>query len=197
MKWFKHDCMASLDPRLSFLAKDHGVEGLGIYWILLEEMGRLSNTLHLKIQGLSPKADRNFEALKDRCRRVRIENGTPKPIADIPVYPAEILGNRAFTAVEKVKSVIGKCVDVGLFDEVKWTDYGILSSRDFASMADEYTRKCKRSDPEQRVPAIELMDWVPARLEHSPDSLAECIEHVRTTPERVRTPSDSVGPEQK
>ena len=193
MKWFKHDCMASLDPRLSFLAKDHGVEALGIYWIILEEMGRLSNTLHLKIQGPSPKADRNFEDLKDRSRRFRYENGTPRPVDDIPVYPAEILASRTFTTVEKVKSVIGKCVDIGLFEEVKWTDYGILCSRDLASMADEYTRKCKRSDPERRVPAIELMDWVPTRLEYLDKSSPEGTDHIRTSLDKLRTSSDVVG----
>ena len=40
MKWFKHDTMASHDAKIKRLRLRHGLEGVGLYWSLLEAIAR-------------------------------------------------------------------------------------------------------------------------------------------------------------
>ena len=52
MKWFHHECAARYDSKLQILGSEHGAEGIGIYWGLLEEIGQHSDTFHLKVIGV-------------------------------------------------------------------------------------------------------------------------------------------------
>jgi hypothetical protein len=36
MKWFKHDSDASRDPKIRKLRRRHGLEGVGLYWTIIE-----------------------------------------------------------------------------------------------------------------------------------------------------------------
>ncbi len=148
MRWFKHDCMARNDPRLMVLLARHGCEGLCLYWILLEETGKLSNTLHLKISGLSTDADSSFNKLQKPEQFLRDPWQYSRHPKEIPVYPAEILAKSVNTKLEKLRYVIATCVDIGLFDETKWIGHNVLYCPGFASLADPYTRAMnKRSSP--------------------------------------------------
>ena len=40
MKWFKHDSVANIDPKLRKLRIKYGMEGYGLYWYLLECIAR-------------------------------------------------------------------------------------------------------------------------------------------------------------
>lgn len=183
MKWFHHECAARHDPKLQTLGATFGAEGLGIYWGLLEEIGEHSDTFHVKISGISEEADKRFAQLVGGSRLPERDSfRSTLDMEKIPRIPLRILARVLFTTPRKLKTMIETCIEVGLFEAVKWREYNVLHSPSFEHRADDYTRRQQRKTDTQRSASI-----------GSPDG-------VRTlsgqTPEFVRTKSASVPPEQ-
>ncbi|MGA9116798.1 MAG: hypothetical protein WB626_08490 [Bacteroidota bacterium] len=147
MKWFHHECAAKHDPKLQTLGAAFGAEGAGIYWGLLEEIGRLSDTFHLRITGLSPEADaRPLPSLAGRT-------GRPIPPGRVPVIPFRILARMLFTTPRKLEAVLGSCVEVGLFDGERWSGFSLLYSPSFELRADDYSRRqLRKTNPSGQSP---------------------------------------------
>jgi hypothetical protein len=142
MKWFHHECTARHDPKLQMLGDSFGIEGIGIYWALLEEIGGHSDTFHLKVTGLSSEIDQMFSELCLDSRRshdqlfLRV-----KDLDEIPKIPLRLVARQLFTSSEKIESVISLAVEIGLFDSAKWMKYNVLYSSGFEHRADDYTRR--------------------------------------------------------
>ena len=145
MKWFHHECSAKHDPKLQTLAAQHGAEGLGIFWGLLEEIGQHSDTFLLKISGISAIADRTFEEIlqDDAKAPPELASGRCAP-GSIPRFPLKILAKILFTSPQKLERVIHSAVEIGLFERKPWQDYSILYSEAFERRADDYTRRVHR-----------------------------------------------------
>jgi hypothetical protein len=161
MKWFHHECAAKHDPKLQTLGAQHGAEGLGIFWGLLEEIGQHSETFHLKISGVSAIADRTFE-------EILLDEGKAPPelgqgrihLRSVPRFPLKILAKILFTTPQKLERVVQSAVEIGLFERGVWQEYSILHSQAFERRADDYTRRVHRrhtgirtasgQDPDQR-----------------------------------------------
>lgn len=47
--WFTHDFAASEDPKMLFLRQALGIEGVGIFWFLIEKLAQNNGKLPLKI----------------------------------------------------------------------------------------------------------------------------------------------------
>lgn len=50
MKWFKHDSMAAYDAKIKRLRLRHGLEGVGLYWTLVESVARSVEPHNLSFQ---------------------------------------------------------------------------------------------------------------------------------------------------
>lgn len=145
MKWFHHECAAKHDPKLQTLGAQHGAEGLGIFWGLLEEIGQHSDTFHVKISGVSTIADRTFEEilLDDAKAPPELAHGHGAT-GSIPRFPLKILAKILFTSPQKLERVIQSAVEIGLFERKVWQEYSILHSQAFERRADDYTRRVHR-----------------------------------------------------
>jgi hypothetical protein len=145
MKWFHHECAARHDPRLQTLGATCGAEGLGVYWGLLEEIGQHSDTFHLKVTGVSEKADQDFADFLRNPERTS-DMVLPDYIAAhrIPRLPLRILAKNLFVTGKKLLAIVKACVDIDLFDSLKWAKYNILYSPAFERRADDYTRRQQR-----------------------------------------------------
>lgn len=145
MKWFHHECAAKHDPKLQTLGAQHGAEGLGIFWGLLEEIGQHSDTFHLKISGISAIADRTFEEiLQDEAKAPAALGVGHRAIGSLPRFPLKILAKILFTSPQKLERVIHSAVEIGLFERKPWQEYSILYSQAFERRADDYTRRVHR-----------------------------------------------------
>ncbi len=150
MKWFQHECMAKYDLRLRALGEECGAEGIGIYWMLLEELGQNSETFHLKIAGVSPESDRAF------AEAIRGDGGTAAsgscPVDGcVPRIQLKSLAVLLHTTERKLLRAIQTSVEAGLFHEGKWLAYGLLYSAAFERRADNYTRRRRRSEESVRT----------------------------------------------
>lgn len=143
MKWFHHDCAARSDLKLQTLGTRLRAEGLGIYWGLLEELGRGSDCFRLKLSELSAEADAAFRERLDRPKADR-EHREPEWRC-VPVIPLDVLARNLFTTPQKLLSVIRVCTGIGLFDSREWESCHLLYSALLEERADEYTRKIRRS----------------------------------------------------
>jgi hypothetical protein len=145
MKWFHHECAAKHDPKLQTLGATYGAEGLGVYWGLLEEIGQHSDTFHLKVTGVSEKADQDFADFLRNPERTN-DMILPHYVAahKIPKLPLRILSKNLFVTSKKLLMIVKACVDIDLFDSLKWTKYNILYSPAFERRADDYTRRQQR-----------------------------------------------------
>ena len=47
MKWFQHDVQMTTTPPMQALMKEHGLEGLAVYWEILEQIARYSSVARL------------------------------------------------------------------------------------------------------------------------------------------------------
>jgi len=142
MKWFQHDCAARLDPRIRTLGKRVRAEGMGIFWGLLEEIGRDSETFHLKVRDYSPDADARFDDLKRTSAASPPDAATPAfDLEEIPQLSIRILAADLFTTPGRLRTTIDAALDVGLFDRATWQAYNILYSAGFARRADNYHRR--------------------------------------------------------
>jgi len=65
--FFSHDCNARNDERILMLRADHGMEGYGIYWALIEMMFESSETClyHDKIKGIAVSYNLPITKLQD------------------------------------------------------------------------------------------------------------------------------------
>lgn len=65
--FFSHDCNARNDERILMLRADHGMEGYGIYWALIEMMFETSETClsHDKIKGIAVSYSIPISKLQD------------------------------------------------------------------------------------------------------------------------------------
>jgi hypothetical protein len=145
MKWFHHECAARHDPKLQILGATYGAEGLGVFWSLLEEIGQHSDSFHLKVLGISQEVDQHFA----NAARNPQESGLNLPqagpgLANVPRLPLRILAKNLFTSQRKLKAIIETCVEIGLFDNRKWTEFNVLHSPSFEHRADDYTRRLQR-----------------------------------------------------
>ena len=143
MKWFHHDCTARSDLKLQTLGTRLRAEGLGIYWGLLEELGRGSDCFRLKISELCAEADAAFRERLDRPKAER-ERGEPE-WRSVPVIPLDVLARNLFTTPPKLLAVIRVATGIGLFDSREWESCHLLYSPVLEELADEYTRKIRRS----------------------------------------------------
>ena len=143
MKWFHHDCSAKYDTKLQVLGHEYGPEGIGIYWMLLEEIGRQSDTFHIKVTGVSPQADQAYaKALAEGNAIAGLIQSSDDRV--IPRISLKALAKVLFTTEELVGRIIGRSVEEGLFDEARWQTYGLLFSPAFEDGADNYTRRRRR-----------------------------------------------------
>jgi len=180
MKWFHHECAARHDPKLQMLGASHGAEGIGIYWGLLEEIGQHSDTFHLKIIGISPDIDKNFS---NKMSDPKFLSGVPQ---SIPRLPLKILSKNLFTSPKKLINVIELCVEIGLFDANKWSNYNLLYSPSFEHRADDYTRRVRRINS---IHTDEGKNKVCTHSEYNSNN--QCISSEETT-DTVRTKFDKV-----
>jgi hypothetical protein len=174
MRWFKHDCLTRSDPRMMEVVQRHGGEGLALYWTVLEETGRLSNTMHLKVTGLSEGADRSFRDLQEGAELGSCFGEHADCVDQIPEFGAKLLAGSIRTKVETLAKVLSTCVEFKLFDRAKWEEYNVLYSSDFAALADPYTRSPSK------------------RARHKGAGKSKRADHVETDPDRVRTSGDNV-----
>ncbi len=181
MRWFKHDCMARNDPRLMEVVQRHGGEGLALYWTVLEETGRLSNTLHLKITGLSEDADQSFRDLQEGVKVDQFFGRHSNCIDEIPEFGAKLLAGTIKAKAETLEKVLTTCVEFNLFDRKKWEAHNVLYSPDFASLADPYHRGSTRRTRQNSS----------GKSTHSED-VQTAPESVRTTSETLRTTDQSL-----
>ena len=183
MKWFHHECAAKHDPKLQTLGDEFGAEGLGIYWGLLEEIGQHSDTFHLKVRGISPEADTNFDSLTQGSEKVTM-NTFPSELEPkkIPQLSVRLLAKNLFTSTQKLTKVLDASVRIGLFDSAKWLQYNILYSPSFEQRADDYTRRQQRRSESVRTSSEPSTNNARTSDEHNADTL--------------RTMSDKVRPEQ-
>lgn len=138
MRWFKHDSTARHDPKLQMLGSMHGAEALGIFWGLLEEIGQHSDTFHLKVLGISGDADKSFANLVENVEQSAGDAfGSNTDVNKVPRLPVKILAKNLFTSSKKLTSVIETCVDIGLFDSLKWLTFNVLYSPSFEQRADD------------------------------------------------------------
>jgi hypothetical protein len=145
MKWFQHDCSARHDHRIRTLGRGLRAEGVGIYWGLLEEIGRDSETFHLKVVGHSPEADRAFESMRaDRSASAGGPFGSAADLGRIPEYSFRILAADLFTTPGRLAKAIAAAVAAGLFDPDKWASCNVLYSPGLARRADNYCRRQRK-----------------------------------------------------
>ena len=222
MKWFHHECSARHDPKLHLFLRAFGAEGWGVYWGLLEQIGHHSDTFHLKVTGVSAESD---QAYVDVFLREEGATLSPQVLdgADIPIIELGILARLLFSTREKLLRVVGKLVELGVFDQGKWHKYGLLYSPSFERRADDYTRRRRRLAEQARTPFQDPRDNARTHSEDSPeivghepeqpqqqdDQLPEnVLTHAEHTPANVKHNSESireradtsprnVGPEQE
>jgi len=191
MKWFHHECAAKHDPKLQTLGAQHGAEGLGIFWGLLEEIGQHSDTFYLKISGISAIADRTFEEILQDEAKAPPELGRERvAIGSLPRFPLKILAKILFTSPQKLERVIHSAVEIGLFERKPWQEYSILHSQAFERRADDYTRRVHRRHSALRTES-----------EHSPDDRCDATHDVRSVtanvlPDETRKDTEKIKKEQ-
>jgi hypothetical protein len=169
MKWFHHECSARHDPKLQMLGATHGAEGIGIYWGLLEEIGQDSDTFHLKVIGISEKADKKFaDFLQNPEKSPEQSLGDSIMLAKVPKLPMKLLAKNLYTSPKKLHAVINFCMEVNLFDTRKWLEFNVLYSPSFEQRADDYTRRVRRcsdnvrTNPEQSTNRLRISSEVSA-----------------------------------
>ena len=185
MKWFHHECAARHDPKLQMLGDAFGVEGLGIYWSLLEEIGAHSDTFHLKLIGNSEESDKMFATLLDGQSEVQNTSFSTLPrISSIPRIPMRLLARQIFTTLRKLQSVIALAVEIELFDSTKWLKYNVLYSPSFEHRADDYTRRQHRKPESRQTPSEHSSGVVHSDFEHAPNPLRteseDCSDGIQT-----------------
>ena len=159
MKWFHHECAARHDTKLQVLGSTYGAEGIGIYWGLLEEIGQHSDTFHLKVTGISPEIDQK----PINCPQI-LSGG----IQAIPRLPLKLLAKNLFTSPNRLSKVITLCIELGLLDANKWSNYNILYSPSFEHRADDYTRRVHRKTVNIQTNSEQRPDTVrPSHEQHS------------------------------
>jgi hypothetical protein len=191
MKWFHHECSARHDPKLQTLGNAFGMEGIGIYWSLLEEIGEHSDTFHLKVSGLSEETDQLF---MDLCQNPHGIQSSPfvgvKDMTKVPRVPLKILAREFYVSAEKFADVVSFAVQLGLFDSTKWLQFNVLHSSGFEHRADDYTRRQVRRTDIRRTSSEETPNNVRTLSEHAPDILRteseDCANLVRTKSDNVR-----------
>ncbi len=172
MKWFKHDCTAMHDPRMQRLGSTLGLEGVAVYWGLLEAIGHLSDTFHLRITGVNEEADRHFGLVRNKPPIARRFFGRTVPAsAALPYYPLDLMANNYFTTPAKILAVISAAVELELFDRDKWCRWSILYSRMFEKQADEYTSRRKRAATPKRRPPQDKPERIPRGSGHAPENV--------------------------
>jgi hypothetical protein len=168
MKWFHHETAARHDPKLQMLGSTHGAEGLGIFWGLLEEIGQHSDTFHLKVLGISGDADKSFANLVENADQSAADPfGNNIDINKIPRLPVKILAKNLFSSPRKLTSVIETCVEIGLFDSLKWLTFNVLYSPAFEQRADDYTRRLQRKSANTRTNSEQSSDKPRTQSEQS------------------------------
>lgn len=197
MRWFKHDCLSRSDPRLMEVVQRHGGEGLALYWTVLEEMGRLSNTLHLKVTGLSEGADRSFRGLQDGTGQDRCFGEHVECIEEIPEFGARLLAASVKAKVETLEKVLATCVEFKIFDRAKWDEYNVLYSPDFASLADPYTRspsKRARHNGSGKSKRAEDVEKNSSNVPTTVDTLERTVQSQHTTDQTLETTEQNLFP---
>jgi len=184
MKWFHHDSAARHDPKLQILGAEHGPEGWGIFWALLEEIAQHSDTFHLKVMEFSKKSDKSFANLLESSKEESTSLFGPSiDLKKIPRLPVKTLAKNLFTTTKTLISVIDTCTHVNLFDRQKWVKYNVLYSPSFEHRADDYTRRVQRRMPDVRTNSEQTSDTVRTLSEHCSNNIRTRYEH---SPESVR-----------
>ena len=189
MKWFHHECAARHDPKLQMLGTAHGGEGLGAFWGLLEEIGQHSETFHLKVTGNNEEADRNFsEILKGNLEDSPNMFGAEFNPNEIPLLPVKILARNLFTTSNKLKAMIETCVNVGLFDRLKWLQFNVLYSPSFEHRADDYTRRLQRKSGSVRTISGHRTD--DGRTSFEPSQHSDAHQSANVPPDKHANPDE-------
>jgi hypothetical protein len=113
--------------------------------MLLEEIGRQSDTCCLKITGVAPEADRRFN---DLCQQP-LPTSAPNElfydrVQKVPRVSVIILARMLLVTQSRLKAILSTSVEAGLFDQTKWLDLGVLHSQGFERRAERYTRRIQR-----------------------------------------------------
>ena len=186
MKWFHHECAARHDPKLQILGSTHGAEGLGIFWGLLEEIGQHSDTFHLKVMQISEESDQTFMNLLQTSENAADSfSAAHLDLLRVPRLPAKILAKNLFTSLRKLKEVIETCVQVGLFDSVKWLKFNVLYSPSFEQGADDYTRRLHKKTDTVRTHSEQSSDNIRRLSEDCPDNIGQTPESLRTNSKKL------------
>lgn len=172
MKWFHHDSAARHDPKLQILGAEHGPEGWGIFWALLEEIAQHSDTFHLKVTEFSKKSDKSFaNLLKNPQKESGILFDPNIDLNKIPRLPVRTLARNLFTTSKTLTSIIGTCTQVDLFDRQKWQEFNVLHSPSFEHRADDYTRRVQRRTFGVRTGSEQTSDTVRSLSEEGSDNV--------------------------
>lgn len=184
MKWFHHDSTARHDPKLQILGAQHGPEGWGIFWALLEEIAQHSDTFHLKVMEFSKKSDKSFANLLESSQEESaVLFGPSIDLRKIPRLPVKTLAKNLFTTTKTLISVIDTCTHVNLFDRQKWVKYNVLYSPSFEHRADDYTRRIQRRIPDVRTNSEQTSNTLRTLSEHCSNNIRTRSEH---SPDSVR-----------
>jgi hypothetical protein len=178
MKWFQHDTSALYDSKIQLLGDACGLEGIGAYWALLEEIGRQSDTFHLHIPGVLPRADRKFDEIRQNPGKLRTDSPLLSvEIEKIPERPAKLLAKSLFITPRRLAALIETAVRVGLFDPVRWREFGLLYSVSFERRGDEYSRRRRRTTQGVRTHSGQCSESVRTLSEEPPDTIRTESEH--------------------
>jgi hypothetical protein len=179
MRWFHHDCTAKYDPKFQRLGERFGAEGAGIYWGILEELGRSDDSYYLKVIGLSVEADEQFaHAMKNPP--LHVPSVDPAPLRGIAVLSAKPLAQALFTRTQRLKEVLDFCAEIDLIDEVLWDTYAVIFSPGFERRADPYAQRLKRETHRRTTPPQEHSHASTVRSHDATTSHEEIIGDVRT-----------------
>jgi Domain of unknown function (DUF4373) len=172
MKWFHHECAARYDSKLQILGSMYGAEGIGIYWGLLEEIGRHSDTFHLKVIGIDAEIDQSSEKMIEKKPEKR------QGLTSVPYLPIKILAKNLFAQPKRVSLVINTAAEIGLFDLHKWNEFNVLYSQSFEQRADDYTRRIQRTTNKNRTSSEHSMDNIRTGSEQTTGTLRSLSENV-------------------
>lgn len=145
MRWSEHPTTARHELKCQELCAALRSSGYGVYWMIMEAIGEYSNSLHLKVSGISAEIDTCYRELLMKSGGGLMFSGTRDVTYMVPELSHRVLARQCFMNEEELLGVIEKCVAVGLFHEQKWMTYHILYSDELEARAAYYTRRLTRS----------------------------------------------------
>ena len=160
MRWSEHPTTARHELKCQELCSALRSSGYGVYWMIMEAIGEYSNSLHLKVYGISAEVDGCYRELLMKSSGGLLFSGKRDVTYMVPELSHRVLARQCFLNEAELLAVIEKCVAVGLFHERKWTTYHVLYSDELEARAGYYTKRLTRS---LEVPSAHRMPPSPGR----------------------------------